>query len=81
MIRITVMSNMKRTTVFVDENDTLRKACEDSGVDYTKGMLCLDSAPLNPGDLNKTFAQMGYDGTPGKDSAYLSAVVKADNAA
>ena len=80
MIRITAMTNMKRSTVFVDENETLRKALTDAGIDYTKGMMCLDSAPLNPGDLNKTFAEMGYDGTPGKDTAFMSCVTKADNA-
>lgn len=80
MLRITMANNMKRETVLVDENSTLREVLESKNFDTTRGLLHMDSAPINPGDLNKTFAQLGYDGTPGKDRVFMSLVVKADNA-
>lgn len=80
MLKVTTGNNMKRTTVFVDENTTLKECLEANEVDYTRGTVHLDSAPLGPGDLNKTFASLGYDGTPDHDKCYLLNVVKADNA-
>lgn len=80
MIKVTVANNMKRKNDLVDENTTLRECLENNEIDYSRGLLHLDSAPINPGDLNKTFAQLGYDGTPGKDRCFLAAIVKADNA-
>ena len=73
-------NNLKRETILVDENTTLREALESKEFDVSKGLLHMDSAPINPGDLNKTFAELGYDGTPGKDRVFMSLVVKADNA-
>lgn len=78
MLRITIANNMKRETVLVDESSTLREVLESKHFDTTKGLLHMDSAPINPGDMNKTFAELGYDGTPGKNTCFLSLVVKAD---
>lgn len=80
MLRVTIANNMKRDTALVPENTTLRAALESKGFDVTKGILHIDSAPINPGDLNKTFAELGYDGTPNKDRVFMSLVTKADNA-
>ena len=80
MINITIAINMKRETVLADEYSTVREVLESKHFDITKGLLHMDSAPINPGDLNKTFAELGYDGTPNKDRAFLSLVTKADNA-
>lgn len=44
-------------------------------MDYTRGTIQLDSAPLGPGDLDKTFADFGIT-----EKCYLLNVVKADNA-
>lgn len=78
MLRVTMSNNLKRKVVLVDENTTLRATLEQNEFDVNKGLLHMDSAPINPGDLNKTFAELGYDGTPGKDSCFMSLVVKAD---
>ena len=78
MLRITLANNMKRSTVLVDENTTLREALTSNDFDPTKGLVHIDSAPINPGDMNKTFAELGYDGTPGKDRLFVAMVVKAD---
>jgi hypothetical protein len=76
MVKITVANNVKRETVIVDENTTLRAVLEDNDIGYTTGVMHLDGAPLQPGDLNKTFADFGVT-----DKAFLMNVVKADNAA
>jgi len=75
MIRVTVGNNVKREVVIVPENTTLRTVLEDNGIDYTRGMLQLDSSPLAPGDLDKSFADFGI-----ADKCFLINVVKADNA-
>ena len=75
MIKVVIGNNVKRETKIVDENLTLRKALEDAGVDYTRGSVNMDGATLNPGDLDKTFAQHGIT-----EKCYLLQVVKADNA-
>lgn len=78
MIQVTVGNNVKREKITIDEHETLRAALEGAGVDPASGVMHLDGASLNPGDLNRTFAELGYDGTPGKDSAFLLSVIKAD---
>ena len=71
MIKITVGNNVKRETVIVDENTTLRTVLEDAEIDYTRGAMHLDGSSLNPGDLDKTFADFGI-----KEVAYLLNVVR-----
>lgn len=75
MISVTLGNNLKRESVIIDANTTLRKALEDAGVDYTRGMMHLDGATLQPGDLDKTFADFGIT-----EKCFLLNVVKADNA-
>ena len=75
MIKVTVGNNVKRESVIVDENTTLRTVLEDANVDYTRGVMHLDGSSLNPGDLDKTFASLGIT-----EKCYLLNVVKADNA-
>lgn len=76
MIRVTLGNNLKKENVTVDENTTtLRKALEDADIDYTIGMMHLDGSTLRPGDLDKTFAELGI-----KEKCFLLNVVKGDNA-
>ena len=75
MIKVTMGNNVKRKTEILDENTTLREALEDAEVDYTTGIMNLDGSTLNPGDLDKTFADFGI-----AEKCYLLNVVKADNA-
>lgn len=75
MIKVVVGNNVKRETVIVDANTTLRAVLEDANVDYTRGVMHLDGSSLNPGDLDKTFASLGIT-----EKCYLLNVVKADNA-
>ena len=75
MIKVVVGNNVKRETVIVDANTTLRSVLESANVDYTRGVMHLDGATLAPGDLDKSFAAMGIT-----EKCYLLNVVKADNA-
>ena len=76
MIKVTVGNNVKRESVIVSPNTTLRSVLEDNGVDYTRGVMHLDGASLQPGDLDKTFESFGIT-----EKCFLLNVVKADNAA
>jgi hypothetical protein len=75
MIKVTLGNNVKRKTEVMDKNTTLREALENAEIDYTTGIMNLDGSTLNPGDLDKTFADFGIN-----DKCYLLNVVKADNA-
>lgn len=80
MIKVTIGNNLKRSAYNLDPNTTLRAACEEAGIDYTTGTMNLDGCTLGPGELNKTFLELGYTGEEGHDKAFLLNVVKADNA-
>lgn len=62
MIKVNVGNNMKRTPVIVDENTTLRTVLSDNRVDYSTAAPTLDGSTLEPGDLDKTFRQLGVTG-------------------
>jgi hypothetical protein len=76
MIKIVVGNNLKRETIIKDENTTtLRQALEEASVDYTQGQTSLDGATLQPGDMDKTFADFGVG-----EKCFLLNVAKATNA-
>lgn len=75
MIRVTVGNNVKRESVIVNDQTTLRTVLEQQGVDYNRGSLTLDGATLPAGSLDKTFAEFGV-----KEKCFLMQIVKADNA-
>lgn len=76
-IQITVGNNMKRERVLVEDTATLKSVLEQADIDYASGngVTTLDGAPLQAGELNKTFADFGVT-----EKATLIRVVKADNA-
>ncbi len=75
MIKVTVGNNVKRNSVIVDEATTLRTVLETNEIDYTRGTMHLDGSTLQPGDLDKSFSDMGI-----REKCFLLNVVKADNA-
>ena len=79
MINVVVGNNVRRESVIVSPTSTLRSALEEGNIDYSNGVMHLDGASVNPGDLNKTFAEFGYDGSEGRDKCFLLNVVKAPN--
>ena len=77
MIKVTMGNNVKRDKdKILDPNTTLRAALEEAGIDYTRGLMHLDGSPLEPGDLDKTFADFGIT-----EKCFLLNVAKADNGA
>lgn len=75
MIRVTIGSNMGKNVVTISEDTTLREALEAEGINYAVGTTSLDGSPLQPGQMDKTFADMGVT-----EKCFLMNVVKADNA-
>jgi len=75
MVQVIVGNNVKRNTVVVSPETTLRTVLEDNGIDYSRGTMHLDGASLNPGDLDKSFAALNVT-----EKCFLLNVVKADNA-
>ena len=75
MIKVTIGNNVRRESVIIDPDITLRNALEDNGVDYTRGVMHLDGSSLQPGDLDKTFRDFNIT-----EKCFLLNVVKADNA-
>ena len=75
MIKVTVGNNVERKPVIVDEHSTLRSVLEENNINYTSGTMHLDGSSLRPGDLDKTFAELGIT-----EKCYLLNVAKADNA-
>lgn len=75
MVQVIVGNNVKRETVVVSPETTLRTVLEQNNIDYSRGVMHLDGASLNPGDLDKSFANLGIT-----EKCYLLNVVKADNA-
>ena len=75
MISVTIGTNTKRVKTSIDPNTTLRQALESNEVNYSVATIHMDGCSLQPGDLDKTFADFGI-----VDSCYLIAVVKQDNA-
>ena len=76
MIKVTIGNNVSRRPYMLDENITLRDALEQADIDYSIGMTSLDGTTLQPGDLDKSFADFGI-----AEKCFLLNVVKADNAA
>ena len=75
MIKVTVGTNTRRTSVIVEPNRTLRSVLEDQDIDYSTGTLHLDGSTATPGHLDKTFAELGIT-----EKCFLISVVKADGA-
>lgn len=80
MLKLSIANNVTRKSVMVPENSTIREAFENNGVDFTGASVNMDGSILGPGEINKTFLDFGYNGTPGRDKVMLRAIVKADNA-
>lgn len=74
-IKVTVGTNTSRKSVIVDSATTLRKVLEDNQIDYSRANVNLDGASLNPGDMDKSFAELGI-----AETCFLIASIKQDNA-
>ena len=75
MIKVILGTNTNKQTVILDPNTTLRKALEDAYIEYDRGLLHLDGAPISAGDIDKTFSNLGVT-----EKCFLISVVKVQNA-
>lgn len=75
MVQIKITSNTVRKTIMTDENNTVRDVLEANEINYTNAPIYIDGAPLNVGDHDKSFAELGI-----AEKCNLTAVVKTDNA-
>ena len=75
MIKVTIGNNLKRETVIVSGDTTLRSVLENANIDYTRGSMTLDGSTIEAGGLDKTFNDYGI-----AEKCWLLNVVKADNA-
>ena len=75
MIKVTVGNNAGRYQDLFSPEDTLRSAFEKFDIDYSRGATHLDGVTMQPGDLDKTFADFGIT-----SKCYLLNIVKTDNA-
>ena len=75
MLKITVGTNTNRKTVMVPEDYTIQQTLEENEINYASGQTSLNGCILQPGDMYKTFADMGITG-----AAWLVTVSKMDNA-
>ena len=80
MIRAIIGNNASRSAYNIEETKTIREALEVADVDYSRGMVSLDGSTVSPGDLNKTFSELGYTGEAGRDKCVLTVLAKLDNA-
>lgn len=75
MVRVTIGTNTSRKNVIIEESTTLREALESNNIDYSRANVNLDGASLNPGDMDKSFADLGI-----VENCFLIASIKQDNA-
>jgi len=76
MVNVTIGTNLKRESHIVESGMTLREVLEAYNIDYTGiGGIYLDGMSLSPGDLDKSFEDLGIG-----ERCTLLKVQKADNA-
>lgn len=80
MIKCKIRNNVTGETYTIEKEKTLRDALEIANVDFSRGMVMLDGTAINAGDLNRSFLELGYDGTDKRDRCLLTVVAKVDNA-
>lgn len=75
IIQIKITTNTVRKTIATDANSTVREVLENNDINYEVAPVYIDGAPLNIGDHDKTFAELGIT-----SNCVLSSVVKTENA-
>lgn len=75
MIQIRIVTNTSRKTIATDPNHTVRAVLEANEVNYANAPVYIDGAPLQIGDHDKTFTDLGIT-----EKCMLTSVVKTENA-
>lgn len=74
MIKVTVGTNTSREDVIVEKTTTIRSLLEDQHINYSNAIMHLDGSPLKPGDMDKTFEEIGIS-----ENCFLIAATKLDS--
>lgn len=77
MIKVKLSNNVGTQEIIVDANTTVKKFLADNNVDINTALVNVDSLMLAPGDVNKTFVQLGIE--PGAECV-IFAITKTHNA-
>lgn len=81
MITVTFMNNSNAKDYAAMPNETISHAIKECGVvDPSAGLVHINGRMLSATDLDKTFADFGFDGSVGKDAVFVTQVAKAKNA-
>lgn len=75
MISVRIVTNTNRKTIVTDPNNTIRQVLEHNEVNYDETPVYLDGAPLQAGDHDKMFSEIGI-----AEKCILTAVKKTENA-
>ena len=75
MIQIKIVTNANRKTIATSADSTVREVLEANEVNYDITPVYLDGAPLQVGDHDKTFTELGIT-----EKCILTAVIKTENA-
>ena len=76
MVKITLITNNPRKTVFAAETKTVKQILEENDVNYGSAATAVDGATLNAGEINKTLAELGI-----AEKTVISVLAHKDNAA
>lgn len=74
MIKVTIIQNTTRTAVLVEDTATPKQVIAEQGINLGTAVMHLDSCPLTPETMNKSFADIGIT-----DECLLVAVTKTNN--
>lgn len=75
MVQIKIVANNNRKTILTDENNTVRQVLDANEINYAVAPVYIDGAPLQVGDHDKSFAELGIT-----EKCLLTAIVKTENA-
>ena len=73
MIKVTIGTNLNRSSIMIDPSRTIKSVLEENNIDYARGGIHLDGLAVAGEELNKSFSQHGIS-----DECMLISVVKAD---
>jgi len=77
MFKVYVGNNTDRWSVNVTPDTVLRDLLEEQHIDWSRGTMHLNGSPLRPGDIDKTFIELGITG---ERDCFLLSMQKLDNA-
>lgn len=79
MIKVVIYNNAKKDYAFKPATATIGSILTEAGWDAGKSYM-LAGEQLVTSDMDRTLADFGYNGNPGRDTVHISAVAPKANA-